>query len=119
MPRPRGSPRRVALSNLEPDSFCRDGRADALTLRHEARLSGRASSSTLVVRDLEFPAPNPVDVVHRPDAVPAYWSRARIGSASAARQGDAGKGSAKYWVSCLTRPSVISMTLSEYVGTPS
>jgi hypothetical protein len=49
----------------------------------------------------------------------AYWARAGIGSASAARPGGAGKGSAKYWVSCVTRPSVISMTLSEYVGTPS
>jgi hypothetical protein len=54
-----------------------------------------------------------------PTAVSAYWPGAGIGSASAARPGGALKGSAKYWVSCVTRPSVISMTLSEYVGTPS
>ena len=48
-----------------------------------------------------------------------YRSPAGIGSASAARPGAAGKGSAKYWVSWVTRPSVISMTLTEFVGTPS
>jgi hypothetical protein len=32
-------------------------------------------------------------------AASAYWSRAGIGSASAARPGGAWKGSAKYWVS--------------------
>ena len=58
------------------------------------------------------------DVV-RLSGTPAYWSGPGIGSASAARPGAAWKGSAKYWVSCVTRPSVISMTLSEYVGTPS
>ena len=42
-----------------------------------------------------------------------------IGSASAARPGAAGKGSAKYWVSCVTRSPVNSMTLTEYEGTPS
>jgi hypothetical protein len=47
------------------------------------------------------------------------WSGAGIDSASAARPGDAGNGSAKYWVSCVTRPSVISMMLTEYAGTPS
>ena len=52
-------------------------------------------------------------------AAAAYWSRAGIGSASAARPAGASKGSAKYWVSWVTRPSVISMTLTEHVGTPS
>jgi hypothetical protein len=42
-----------------------------------------------------------------------------IGSASAARPGGAGKGSAKYWVSCVTRPSATSITLTDRVGTPS
>jgi hypothetical protein len=42
-----------------------------------------------------------------------------IGSASAAREEGAGKGSAKYWVSCVTRSPVSSMTLTEYVGMPS
>jgi hypothetical protein len=60
-----------------------------------------------------------VDAPINPAAASAHWSRAGIGSASAARAGDAWKGSAKYWVSCVTRPSVISMTLTEYVGTPS
>ena len=55
----------------------------------------------------------------RRTAASAHWSRAGIGSASAARPAGASKGSAKYWVSCVTRPSVNSMTLSEYVGTPS
>ncbi len=54
-----------------------------------------------------------------PAAACAYRSRSGIGSASAARPGAAGNGSAKYWVSCVTRPSVISMMLTEYVGTPS
>ena len=49
----------------------------------------------------------------------AYRRRAGIGSTSAARPGGAWKGSAKYWVSCVTRPSLISITLTEYVGTPS
>ena len=43
----------------------------------------------------------------------AFASSAGIDSASAARPGAAGKGSAKYWVSCVTRPSRISMTLTE------
>jgi hypothetical protein len=53
--------------------------------------------------------------------MPAWVHRSRsgIGSASAARQGGAWKGSAKYWVSCVTRSSVNSMTLTAYVGTPS
>ena len=58
-------------------------------------------------------------VRRRPAAALAYWPWAGIGSASAARPGGASKGSAKYWVSCAARPSLISMTLSEYVGTPS
>jgi catechol 2,3-dioxygenase-like lactoylglutathione lyase family enzyme len=48
-----------------------------------------------------------------------YQSRPGIGSASAAREGDARKGSAKYCVSCVTRPSVNSMMLTEWVGSPS
>jgi hypothetical protein len=36
-----------------------------------------------------------------------------MGSASAAREAGAGKGSAKYWVSCVTRSPVSSMTLTE------
>ena len=36
-----------------------------------------------------------------------------IGSAIAARQEGASKGSAKYWVSCVTRSSVNSMRLTE------
>jgi hypothetical protein len=46
--------------------------------------------------------------------VPAWvhGSRPGIGSASAARQGGAWKGSAKYWVSCVTRSPVNSMTLT-------
>ncbi|MDT7586263.1 MAG: hypothetical protein QOE32_3813, partial [Pseudonocardiales bacterium] len=44
---------------------------------------------------------------------------AGIGSARAAREGAAWKGSAKYWVSCDTRPSVNSMMLTEWVVAPS
>jgi Domain of unknown function (DUF427) len=45
---------------------------------------------------------------------PQRWSSpAGIGSASAARPGEASKGSAKYWVSCLTSPSANSMMLTE------
>jgi ketosteroid isomerase-like protein len=36
-----------------------------------------------------------------------------IGSASAVREAGAGKGSAKYWVSCVTSSPVSSMTLTE------
>ena len=43
---------------------------------------------------------------------PVYWSRPGIGSASAARQEGAWKGSAKYWVSWVTRSSAHSMTLT-------
>ena len=53
-----------------------------------------------------------VDDVHRPSAAWVHRSRPGIGSASAARQGCAWKGSAKYWVSWVTKPSVNSMTLS-------
>jgi hypothetical protein len=60
-----------------------------------------------------------VALIRRGTDASAYCSRAGIGSASAARPGGAGKESAKYCVSCVTKPSLISMTLSEYVGTPS
>ena len=42
-----------------------------------------------------------------------YPSRSAAGSASATRQAGAWKGSAKYWVSCATRSSANSMTLTE------
>lgn len=42
-----------------------------------------------------------------------------IGSASDARQGAAGNGSAKYCVSCATKPRANSMMLTEWVGSPS
>jgi hypothetical protein len=61
----------------------------------------------------EPPATQPMSPVRKIE------DQAGIGSASAARPGAAWKGSAKYWVSCVTKPSVISMTLTEYVGTPS
>jgi response regulator RpfG family c-di-GMP phosphodiesterase len=77
-----------------------------------ARLLAGSSSSVLQMATV-------IAESHRRLAALAYWSGAGIGSASAARPGGAWKGSAKYWVSCVTRPSVISMTLSEYVGTPS
>jgi hypothetical protein len=48
---------------------------------------------------------------HLSDSHVLSW--AGIGSANAARPGDASKGSAKYCVSWVTKPSVISMTLSE------
>jgi alkanesulfonate monooxygenase SsuD/methylene tetrahydromethanopterin reductase-like flavin-dependent oxidoreductase (luciferase family) len=48
-----------------------------------------------------------------------HQSRPRIGSASGAREGGGWKGSAKYWVSCVTRPSVNSMMLTEWVVAPS
>jgi len=63
--------------------------------------------------------PEAWDLRAKDDAGPAGSASlvgAGIGSASAARPGAAGKGSAKYWVSCVTRPSVISMTLTEYVA---
>jgi GNAT superfamily N-acetyltransferase len=41
-----------------------------------------------------------------------YRSRSGIGSASAARHAGAWKRSAKYWVSCVTRSPVNSMTLT-------
>ncbi len=53
------------------------------------------------------------------DRVIAYVSLSGIDSASAARLGAGSKGSAKYWVSCATNPSVNSMMLTERVGTPS
>jgi len=54
-----------------------------------------------------------VDVVHRPAVAWVHRSRSGIGSASAAREAGAGKGSAKYWVSWVTRSPVSSMTLTE------
>jgi hypothetical protein len=42
-----------------------------------------------------------------------YWSWSGIASASAARLGAAANGSAKYWVSWVTRPSLSSITLTE------
>ena len=79
-------------------------------------LGGPAGACSFAERS---PLLRPVDIVHRPAAASAYWSWAGIGSASAARPGAASKGSAKYWVSCVTRPSLISMMLTECVGTPS
>ena len=51
------------------------------------------------------------------DAEP--WMSVYPDSDKVSGPGGAGNGSAKYWVSCVTRPSVISMTLTEFVGTPS
>jgi alkanesulfonate monooxygenase SsuD/methylene tetrahydromethanopterin reductase-like flavin-dependent oxidoreductase (luciferase family) len=47
------------------------------------------------------------------DGCRVYRSPPGIGSASAARQGAAWKGSAKYWVSCVTRSPANSMMLTE------
>ncbi len=52
-------------------------------------------------------------VVRAREGTRVYWSRSGIGSASAARDAGAWKGSAKYWVSCVTRSPVNSMMLTE------
>jgi hypothetical protein len=57
-----------------------------------------------------FGHPWAVDIVHRRAATWVHRSRPGTGSASAARQGGAWKGSAKYWVSCVIRPSVNTRT---------
>jgi hypothetical protein len=56
--------------------------------------------------------PDPGILCLRPGG-PGRRQLSGIGSASAARQGAAWKGSAKYWVSCVTRSPPNSMTLTE------
>src|SRR5215216_889160 len=91
---------------------------------HSPRTRPRSTIATRNPPSAKAPAqcsPGEPALDHDHVVVAAHFGSARAGidSASAARRAGASKGSAKYWVSCVTRPSVISMTLSEYVGTPS
>ena len=58
---------------------------------------------------ISYPGGLPLGIV----SLQGHWSRSGIGSDSAARQAGAWKGSAKYWVSCVTRSSANSMMLTE------
>ena len=122
--RPRHNPRRPRLRMGKPQQLHRGFH------RHHRHHARPLPSQRAAPHDLSSTSPGaPVTGLYwlRPgfrsslaaDRGRAHPSWPGIGSASAARQAGAVKGSAKYWVSCVTRSPVNSMTLSVQVGTPS
>ena len=72
-------------------------------------MPGRIAHMRALCQSAPGPGGLPLGIV----SVQGHWSRSGIGSDSAARQAGAWKGSAKYWVSCVTRSSANSMMLTE------
>jgi len=107
-----------------PGLYAGEGRMIDLVASYQSPVPDPPSPPSSTSSPARPREPEPAGQTRRLAASPAGHpglaaSAGGIGSASAARPGGAGKRSAKYWVSCVTRPPVNSMTLTEYEGTPS